>query len=96
MKIPENKLPLRMDTRHGVYGQYSLNYITKEDSIPTSKYAGRISGKELSEYVVTAPNKFPEALKLIEYFVNRVEEGSIRSQITYLKYKDFLKSLEND
>lgn len=31
-----------------------------------------------------------EAVKLIQYFVNRVEEGSIRSKKTYAKYKEFL------
>ncbi len=38
--------------------------------------------------------KFQEAKELIEYFVNRCEEGSIRSRTTYAKYKSFLDSLE--
>lgn len=39
---------------------------------------------------------FPEAVELIRYFVNRVEDGSIRSNTTYKKYKDFLDKLESD
>ena len=37
-----------------------------------------------------------EAIELIEYFVNRVEEGTIRSKITYGKYKTFLEKLKNN
>ena len=37
---------------------------------------------------------FSEAVELIEYFVNRVEEGTIRSSKTYTKYKDFLSKIE--
>ena len=36
-----------------------------------------------------------EAVNLIQYFVNRVEEGSIRSKVTYEKYKQFLRNYEN-
>jgi hypothetical protein len=36
-----------------------------------------------------------EAVELIQYFVKRVEEGSIRSKTTYKKYKDFLNEYEN-
>jgi hypothetical protein len=37
--------------------------------------------------------KFKEAIELIQYFVDRVEAGTIRSRITYGKYKDFLDSI---
>ena len=36
-----------------------------------------------------------EAVELIKYFVKRVEEGSIKSKVTYKKYKDFLIKYEN-
>lgn len=52
--------------------------------------------KEDSEYIVQAANMFPEAVELLKYFVQRVEEGSIRSNTTYAKYKDFLTKLEED
>ena len=31
-----------------------------------------------------------EAIQLIKYFLDRVEDGSIRSKTTYRKYKDFM------
>lgn len=34
-----------------------------------------------------------EALDLLQYFVDRVEAGTIRSQTTYKKYKDFLDNI---
>jgi len=37
-----------------------------------------------------------EALEVIEYFVKRVEEGTIRSKVTYSKYKEFLKDINNE
>jgi hypothetical protein len=36
-----------------------------------------------------------EAVELIQYFIKRVEEGTIRSKTTYGKYKEFLKKYEN-
>ena len=38
---------------------------------------------------------FEEALQLIQYFTDRVEEGTIRSKTTYKKYKDFLALVED-
>lgn len=37
-----------------------------------------------------------EALDLLQYFVDRVEAGTIRSQTTYKKYKDFLDNINQD
>ena len=37
-----------------------------------------------------------EAIELIKYFVDRVEGGTIRSETTYKKYKDFLAKVEKD
>ena len=39
-------------------------------------------------------DKFKEAIDLIQYFINRVEDGSIRSHTTYGKYKTFIQSLQ--
>lgn len=39
-----------------------------------------------------ANKKFEQAKELIEYFVKRVEEGSIKSKITYKLYKEFLEN----
>lgn len=39
-----------------------------------------------------ANQKFEQAKELIEYFVNRVEEGSIISKTTYKLYKEFLEN----
>ena len=36
-----------------------------------------------------------EAVELIQYFVIRVEEGSIRSKKTYDKYKTFLDKIKS-
>ena len=36
-----------------------------------------------------------ESVELIQYFVNRVEEGSIRSKKTYAKYKAFLDKIKS-
>jgi len=47
---------------------------------------GFISGYNL------ANKKFEQAKELIEYFVNRVEEGSIKSKTTYKLYKEFLEN----
>ena len=35
-----------------------------------------------------------EALELLQYFVTRVEEGTIRSRVTYKKYKTFLDKVK--
>ena len=35
-----------------------------------------------------------EAIGLLEYFVNRVENGTIRSRTTYAKYKNFLAKIK--
>jgi hypothetical protein len=37
-----------------------------------------------------------EALELLQYFVDRVEAGTIRSKTTYKKYKDFLNNINKD
>jgi len=36
-----------------------------------------------------------EMLEALKYFVNRVEEGSIRSYTTYNKYKKLIEKIEN-
>jgi len=41
-------------------------------------------------------DKFLEAVELLQYFVDRVEAGTIRSQTTYKKYKDYLAGLKQD
>ena len=35
-----------------------------------------------------------KAIKLLEYFVNRVEQGTIRSKTTYSMYKQFLAEIK--
>jgi hypothetical protein len=47
---------------------------------------GFISGYNL------ANQKFQKAKELLEYFTNRVEEGSIISKTTYKLYKEFLEN----
>ncbi|HCT86241.1 MAG TPA: hypothetical protein DF296_13700 [Candidatus Margulisbacteria bacterium] len=37
---------------------------------------------------------YKEAIELIQYFTNRVENGTIRSRTTYGKYKDFLNRIK--
>jgi hypothetical protein len=37
-----------------------------------------------------------EAVELINYFVKRCEEGSIRSRTTYGKYRDFLSTISKE
>ena len=37
-----------------------------------------------------------EALDLLQYFVDRVEAGTIRSKTTYKKYKDFLDNINEE
>ncbi len=39
--------------------------------------------------------KLLEAIELLQYFTNKVEEGNIRSKKTYNKYKEFLKEFED-
>lgn len=51
---------------------------------------------EVGDYIVEACNNYPKALKLLNYFVNRVEKGEIKSKTTYNKYKEFLKQIENE
>ena len=43
-----------------------------------------------------AKKQLNEAIDLIEYFVKRVEEGSIKSKTTYTKYKNFLNKLKKE
>ncbi len=43
---------------------------------------------------ILGDKKFSEAIELIKYLVDRVEEGTIRSKVTYSKYKNFLQSLQ--
>lgn len=53
-------------------------------------HLGNISRmKEMAEI----QNSLKEAVELIQYFVDRVDAGTIRSKITYSKYKEFLSSL---
>ena len=46
-----------------------------------------------SNDVAELEKKYAEAVELLEYFTDRVEEGSIRSRATYEKYKSFLAAL---
>jgi len=46
------------------------------------------------EYLSELFVDYDEALELLEYFVQRVEAGTIRSRTTYKKYKDFLTKVE--
>lgn len=100
MKIPKNKLPLKISPKHSVYGQYDLSYLTTEDSIPTYKYAGRIAGKELANYMVEAANKFPEVIKLLkgilQYYKLDAEEYSDGEILDLIKpdVEEFIKTLE--
>jgi hypothetical protein len=74
LKIPKNKLPLLLG-RLGAWGQYNIMYVSteradheydSEEVITVDKYAGRIAGKDLARYVVTATNNFATALDLLE------------------------------
>ena len=96
MKIPSDKLPLRV---HGIgnkqlYGQYT---ITKPEG-----YAGRIVGKDLSQYVVKSANKFPEAIEvfkdILEYYEldsSEYTDGEILDLIKP-RVEEFLSKLEDE
>lgn len=109
MKIP-NKLPITKG-RLGIYGQYSFTHkeaVNWHDSINNEdkttiidKYCGRITGKELSNYVEKACNNFPEAIDLLkqifEYSMLPPEEfsdGEVLDKIFKLEINKFLVNLE--
>lgn len=79
MKTPDELLPLSR-SKEQMYGQYSIfrrdkvNDPETNDWIEVQKYCGQIASKELSQYVVTAANNFPEMLKLLEYCVDIFNE----------------------
>ena len=54
--------------------------------VGTTEYVEDIFGDE---------ERLLEALDLLQYFVDRVEAGTIRSKTTYKKYKDFLDNINN-
>jgi len=45
---------------------------------------------------VTDNSRFDEAVKLLQYFVDRVDAGTIRSKTTYTKYKSFLDKFKTE
>jgi len=47
----------------------------------------------MSEQIKKRDEIIEEATELIQYFVDRVEAGTIRSRTTYKKYKDFLDKI---
>ena len=93
MKIPSDKLPLKV---HGIgkkqlYGQYTITR-------PIG-YAGRITGKDLSQYVVKAANKFPEAIELLNKLSGILSEldgvtFTDDSEFQYSTYSDVKEQLE--
>lgn len=108
MIIPKDKLPLKRSQFNGSYGSYSITYRKKEeekidDFLTTTseieKYCGRIHGKELAEYVVTAANKFPKALELLQKIQDIIEldgdeftDGECIDMIYALNIKKFLEN----
>lgn len=70
--------------------------VTQDDS--ATGFSG-VNGEgflpEELKYIVEAVNNYPEALELLQYFIDRVENGSIRSVTTYDKYVKFMKNRKN-
>lgn len=58
--------------------------------VGTEEYLAGIFSEEDDEERLT------EALNLLQYFVDRVEAGTIRSKTTYKKYKDFLDNINKE
>ena len=50
-------------------------------------------GEKCSGIALNRVNVFSEAIELLEYFVDRVDKGSIRSKTTYKIYKEFLTKI---
>jgi hypothetical protein len=65
MKIPEDKLPLRVGNKL-VYGQYAIHCKhPKPTEYVIGKFAGQIAYKDLSRYVVDCANLMPEVIKIL-------------------------------
>jgi len=59
-----------------------------DEVLDSSDEERHLIAKDLEQYL--------EALDLLQYFVDRVEAGTIRSKTTYKKYKDFLDNINTD
>jgi len=68
------------------------------DGSDDEEVQGMMIGTEayLDERLSGDEERLTEALDLLQYFVDRVEAGTIRSQTTYKKYKDFLDNINED
>ena len=68
------------------------------DGSDDEEVQGMMIGTEayLDERLSGDEERLTEALDLLQYFVDRVEAGTIRSQTTYKKYKDFLDNINKD
>lgn len=72
--------------------QYPVHLVNDDEF---EKYDYRVPYREaFVKGYKEANKKLLIAVKLLEYFVNRVEEGSIKSKTTYQLYKDFLNTLK--
>ena len=73
-----------------------LNYIIPEDNKDGFKLTQH--GEDRIEFIKMCPPEDPnpmlvETIKLIRYFVDRVEAGTIRSKTIYNMYKKFLENI---
>lgn len=68
-------------------------------AIPDGKDDDEVQGMATGteEYLedLFSDQDYLEALELLQYFVQRVEAGTIRSKTTYEKYKNFLDKIQN-
>jgi hypothetical protein len=105
MKVPKNKLPLLLG-RLGAWGQYNIMYVSTEradheydsgEVIIVDKYAGRIAGKDLAKYVVTATNNFATAIELLENtLIELHREGDENTLELALLISQFINKLKRD
>lgn len=88
MEIPKNKLPLLLG-KSGMYGQYAIGG-------SAGSYAGRIAGKDLAKYVVTATNNFATALELLDDAFDELELCKDTESIRMAeRIKNFLNKFKN-
>ena len=75
-----------------IYG-YSIEKIANNQwgNVHRSGVLGYIEGFKAHQELTK--NKLDKALELLQYFVIRVEEGSIKSKTTYTMYKEFLNGI---
>lgn len=64
--------------------------------IGDEEYMDEMLGTEESQLIAKDLEQYLEALDLLQYFVDRVDAGTIRSKTTYKKYKDFLDNINTD